>query len=132
MKSKGSDILLNSEGKGLIGCIGAIILLAALIFVGIKLGPIYYSNFIFEEDIKNVTSRAGARGLKNDVIIEDILELARKNNINLTEKDASKNIKIERYAGMVHIEVLYFVPVDFLVMEKTFKFEITASSFSAF
>jgi hypothetical protein len=132
MKLEGSDILLNSEGKGLIGCIGAIILLAVLVFAGIKLGPIYYTNFIFEEDIKNVTSRAGARGLKNDIIIEDILELARRKDINLTKENASKNITIERYAGMVHIEVRYFVPVDFLVMEKNFEFEIKASSFSSF
>ena len=131
MKSKGSDILLNSEGKGLIGCIGAIILLAALIFVGIKLGPIYYSNLLFEEDIKNVTSRAGTHGLTNEVIIEDILELARKNNINMTKKEASKNITIERYAGLVHIEVHYWVPVDFLVLKRNFEFQIKASSFSS-
>lgn len=131
MKSKGSDILLNSEGKGLIGCIGAIILLAALIFVGIKLGPIYYSNLLFEEDIKNVTSRAGTHGLTDEVIIEDILELARKNNIEMTKKEASKNITIERYAGLVHIEVHYWVPVDFLVLKKNFEFQIKASSFSS-
>jgi hypothetical protein len=131
MKSKGSDILLNSEGKGLIGCIGSIILLAALIFVGIKLGPIYYSNLIFEEDIKNVTSRAGTHGLTDEAIIENILELARKNNINMTKKDASKNIKIERYAGLVHIEIHYWVPVDFLVLKKNFEFQIKASSFSS-
>jgi hypothetical protein len=131
MKSKGSDILLNSEGKGLIGCIGAIILLAAVVFAGIKLGPIYYSNLLFEEDIKNVTSRAGTHGLTNEAIIEDILELARKNDINLTKKDASENIKIDRYAGLVHIEVRYFVPVDFLIMKKTLEFQVKASSFSS-
>ena len=131
MKSKGFDIFLNSEGKGFLGCMLGIILLAAVVFSGIKLGPVYYSNMIFEDDIKTVTSRVGTRGMNNDIIIKDILDLAKKNEIPLTKKDASKNIKIERYAGQVHINVQYFVPVDFLIMKKTLKFEIKASSFTA-
>lgn len=132
MKAKSSaDILLNPEGKGLIGCIGAIVLIAALLFAGIKLGPIYYSNMIFEDDIKNIVGRAGALGLRDEKIIQDILDTAKEENINLTSKDVSKNIKIERYAGQVHVEVHYTVPVDLLIMKKNFEFEIKTSSFSA-
>ena len=132
MKLKGSDILLNTEGKGLLGCMVGIILTAAIVFVGLKLGPVYYSNMMFEEDIKTVTSRAGSRGMKNDLIIRDILELAKKNEISLTSKDVPEKIKIERYAGQVHVEIRYSVPVDLWVLRKDFEFEVTASSFSSF
>jgi hypothetical protein len=131
MKSKGFDILLDSEGKGIIGCMGVIVLFAAILFMGIKLGPIYYSNYTFEEDLKTVTSRAGARFTSNDTIIDEILNLAKENNINLSRKDAGKNIKIERYAGQVHINVQYFVPVDFIVIQKNLKFQVRLSSFTA-
>lgn len=127
MKSKGTDILHDSEGKGFLGCIAVIVLIAAMIFIGVKLGPIYYSNYQFEEALKTVTSRAGARFISNEKIIEDILSLAGEKNINLKEE----NIKIERYAGQVHIEVRYVVPVDLLVMHKKLEFQIKASSFTA-
>lgn len=131
MKLKGFDAFLNSEGKGIIGCMGAIILVVVILFMGIKLGPVYYSNFIFEEDVKSVVSRASSHAQNNEAITKDILALAKKNNINLTTKNAHKNIKIERYAGQIHVEIQYFVHVDFLVIEKNLKFEVKTSSFVA-
>ncbi len=130
MKRYRSSILLDSEGKGFIGCMIAIILIALIIFVGIKLGPVYYTNYLFEEDLKNITSEAGARYMNNDEIIRNILSAARENSIRMTPEDAQKNIKIERYAGQVHINVEYFVPVDFLVYKKKMRFLIKNSSFT--
>ena len=69
--------------------------------------------------------------MRDEKIIQDILDTAKEENINLTSKDVSKNIKIERYAGQVHVEVHYTVPVDLLIMKKNFEFEIKTSSFSA-
>ena len=131
MKIKGSGKLMNDEGKGLIGCIAAIILLAAMIFAGVKLGPVYYANYIFEEDLKNVTSQAGARFISDENIVDDILKVAREDNINLKQKDAKQNITIQRFAGQIHINVKYYVPIDFLIFKKTLKFEIKLSSFTA-
>ena len=123
-------MLLNSEGKGFLGCIAGIVLLAALIFIGIKLGPVYYTNMIFEDDIKTVTSQAGTRYMGDEQITTAIISYARKHNIDLTQKNAAKNVKIERYAGQVHITVRYYVPVNFLIFNKTMKFEIEQSSFT--
>ena len=131
MKSKGFNTLRDCEGKGFLGCMLGIILIAAVIFVIVKMGPIYYSNYMFEEDLKTVISRAGARLTTNEQIVKNILDLARKNDINLTPKDVNKNIKIERFAGQIHINVQYFVPVNFLIMQKDLKFQIELSSFTA-
>ena len=131
MKSTGFNTLRDSEGKGILGCIGIIVLLAAILFVGIKLGPVYYTNYTFEEELKTVVSRAGARYVPNEKIVIDILELAQQNNINLTHENSKDNIKIERFAGQIHINVRYYVPVDFLIMRRNLKFEIKLSTFTA-
>jgi hypothetical protein len=126
MNSKGFDFLHNTEGKGFLGCLIALILFATMIFIGIKLGPIYYSNYLFEEDLKTATSRAGARVIKDENLTKDILDLAKNNNIRISRKD----IKIQRFAGQIHVSVHYSVPVDFLIMQKTLEFEVKTSSFT--
>ena len=131
MKSTGFNTLRDSEGKGILGCIGIIVLLAAILFVGIKLGPIYYSNYLFEEDLKTVVSRSGARYTPDETIITEVVELAQKNHINLTHENAKNNIKIERFAGQIHISVQYFVPVDFLILRRNLRFQIKLSTFTA-
>jgi hypothetical protein len=131
MKSKGFDSMIDSEGKGFFGCMLAIVVLAAIIFVVIKVGPLYYTNYQFEDDLKNVISQAGARYTPNDAIIRDVLDLAKKYGINIKQDDADDNITIQRPAGQVYLIVRYFEPVDFLIFKKTLKFEIKLSSFSA-
>jgi len=117
--------LRSSEGKGVIGCLLSIVMLAVAIYLGIVLFPIYYSNFNFENDVKTVASRAGAHFLDNQQITKDILSLAKKNEIRIKRED----IKLERFAGQLHIRVDYSVPVDFIVMERALNFKIEASSF---
>jgi hypothetical protein len=85
----------------------------------------YYSNFNFENDVKTVASRAGAHFLDNQQITKDILSLAKRNEIRIKRED----IKLERFAGQLHIRVDYSVPVDFIIMERDLNFEIEASSF---
>jgi hypothetical protein len=125
MKTKTSHRLRSSEGKGVIGCMLSIVLLAAAIYLGIVLVPIYYQNFNFENDVKTTASRAGANYFDNETVIKDILALAKKNEIRIKKE----NIKVERFAGQLHILVTYSVPVDFIILERDLTFKIDASSF---
>jgi hypothetical protein len=118
-------LLSDSEGKGLIGCILSIVLFLLVVFVGILLGPIYYNNYNFESDVKTEVSRAGARSYDNETIIKDIIDLAKRNEIRLT----GENIKVDRYAGQLHLIINYSVPVDFLVIQRDIDFQINVSSF---
>ena len=127
MTSKRLDRLIDSEGKGLVGCISSIVLFGVAIFLGIKLVPIYYSNFNFESDLKSEVSRVGARFIDNETVVKDVLELAKRNDIRLKKE----NVRVERFAGQVHINVHYTVPVDFVILEHDLKFQITVSSFTA-
>jgi hypothetical protein len=125
MKTRMFRNLRSSDGKGMIGCLLSIVLLAAAIYLGIILVPIYYANFNFENDIKTTASRAGAHFLDNDQIMRDILALAKRNEIRVAKDD----VKVERFAGQLHIRVDYSVPVDFIVFERDLNFKIEASSF---
>ncbi|MEJ2112076.1 MAG: hypothetical protein P8Z37_19640 [Acidobacteriota bacterium] len=131
MKTKDTGLLLNAEGKGFLGCMLGIVLLVAMIFAAIKLAPVYYSNYMFEEELKNITSDAGARYRSNDTIITEIVNSAKEFDITIKPADTDKNIKIERFAGQIHITVRYYVPVDFLIYKTTLEFEIKNSSFTA-
>jgi hypothetical protein len=125
MKTGVFDRLRSSEGKGVIGCMLAIVMLAAAIYLGIILVPIYFANYNFESDIKTAASRAGARFSDNDQIIKDVLALAKKNEIRITRED----VTIDRFAGQLHIRLTYSVPVDFIILEQDLTFKIDASSF---
>jgi hypothetical protein len=117
--------LRSSEGKGLLGCLLALVLFAVAIYFGITLGPIYYSNFNFENGVKTTASRAGAHFFANDQIKAEIMDLAKRDEIRIKKE----NIAIERFAGQVHIKVRYSVPVDFLIFERDLNFKVEASSF---
>jgi hypothetical protein len=125
MNPKGLRKLHDSRGKGILGCVVFIFLFGVAIFLAISLGPLYYSNFNFESDVKTEASRAGAHSLNDSTIVRDILVMAKRNDIRLEKED----ILIDRYAGQVHIEVNYSVPVSFVFFQRNINFKIDASSF---
>ncbi len=113
------------EGKGAIGCILSMVLLGIAVLVGVKVGPPYYSFTSFQTDVKTEVSRAGAHCFDDDRVIKDILDLARRNEIKLTQE----NIRIERFAEKMFVTINYNVPVDFVVYQRDLDFEIKASSY---
>jgi len=115
----------NSEGKGALGCVFSLLLLFVGVFVGIKVVPLHYSASSLETDVKTEVSRAGANFLDDEVLIKDIMQLAKKNEIRLARED----IKVERLAGQVNVKIHWDVPVDFLVLQHTLAFNIEASSY---
>jgi hypothetical protein len=125
MKSKYLRRLSDSEGKGILGCILLIVLTGVAVYLGIILGPVYYSNYNFESEVKTEITRAGAHFLDDDTITKDILDLAKRDEIRLTKE----NIVIDHFAGQVHVHVHYSVPVDFGPVEHDLAFQISVSSF---
>ena len=117
--------LQSSEGKGLVGCIAALVLLAVAIYLGITIGPIYYSNLNFKNGVKTTASRAGAHFFSDEQIAREIMDLAKRDEIRIKKED----ISVDRFAGQVHIQVNYSVPVDFILFNHDLSFEVEASSF---
>ena len=75
--------------------------------------------------VKTEVSQAGARFYDDAILLKDILELAKKNQIPIR----SDNVKLQRMAGQLHVTVEWMVPVDFVVFDYTFQFSVEASSF---
>jgi hypothetical protein len=125
MKSKNLRSLSNSEGKGMFGCIVALVLFGIAVYLAVALGPIYYANFNFEAEVKTIASRAGAHYFGDESIVKDVLDMAKRNEIRV-EKE---NVKVERFAGQLHIKVFYSVPVNFVIFERDMNFDIDASSY---
>jgi hypothetical protein len=124
MKSQIRRSLHNSDGKGMVGCMVFIVLVGITIFLSIRLVPVYYTNYTMESETKLAVSRAGAHYLDDAAITQDVLDIARKNEIQIEKK----NIKVRRFAGQIFVEVDYAVPVDFGILERTLDFKIKASS----
>jgi hypothetical protein len=117
--------LRSPEGKGLIGCMLALVLFAVAIYLAITLGPIYYSNFNLENGVKTTASRAGAHFFSDEQIIAEIMDLAKREDIRIKKED----VFVDRFAGQVHIKVTYSVPVNFILVERDLNFKIDVSSF---
>ena len=117
--------LRDQEGKGITGCLLFLLFIAIAAYVGVAIGPIYYANSNFESDVKTEASRAGAHFLSDEEVVKDILALSEKHQIRLSKED----IKVERFAGQVHISIKYAAPIDLPVFKRNIDFEIKASSF---
>jgi hypothetical protein len=117
--------LLDSEGKGVTGCFVFIAVLALSAIIGARIVPVIYSVKSFETDVKTEVSRAGAQFYADEVLLNNLLDLARRNELRIKRE----NIKLERFAGQVFVTIHYSTLVDFIVVERNMNFDIKASSF---
>ncbi len=118
-------LIRDVDGKGTFGCLVALVLIAAGIVVGVRLGPPYFAYKSLQDDVATQVSRAGAHFFNDESLVQNILDVARKNSVTLKKE----NIRVERFAGQVHVVINYSVPVDLIVMQHTFNFEIKSASF---
>jgi hypothetical protein len=121
----GIYFLKKCEGKGALGCLLFLVLLGVMAMFAVQAGPPYFAYRGLEGDVKTEVSRAGAHLYSNDVLVENILDLAKKNEIRLKKED----IRVERFAGQIQVVIHYALPVNFIVFAHTFDFDIKASSF---
>jgi hypothetical protein len=124
-ENSGSHSWRNAEGKGTFGCLFSLVLLAASVFAGIKLVPLYYAASGFESDVKTEVSRAGANFFSDELLMKNLVQLARKNEVRITPEQ----IKLDRIAGQVHVVIHWSEPVDFVLFQYEAKFNIRASSY---
>lgn len=122
---KSIHMLHSSEGKGAPGCLVSIILLGVMILIGVRAGPPYFAYKSLSGDVSTEVTRAGAHFFSDEVLAQNILDVAKKNEIRLKRED----IKIERLAGQVQVQIHYQVPLDLIVLQRTIDFNIKASSF---
>ncbi len=121
----GIKIMRNEEGKGLAGCVTFLVLAVVVAAVGVKIWPDYYACSSMNTDLKTEVSRAGANFLDEDVLMKNIIQLAKRNEIKL-EKD---QVKIERFAGQYNVTVIFITPIDLYFFTWNMNCTLKASSF---
>lgn len=126
MKSFSHGFKSGEEGKGALGCIFSIVLLAIVAFLALKLAPVYFNHYEFKGDLQQAVSRAGARMNTEDAIYQELIKIAETNKIPLKKE----NIQIRRLAGQLVIEIEYTVPIDLLFMKYDKNFKLEESSFT--
>ena len=82
--------------------------LAILVFLGVRLIPIYFHNQELQQFVEDVTQRAAAPTSSDDVLRSWILEKAS----GLELPVVADNVHVQRSGGRVRIEVRYAVRVD--------------------
>lgn len=117
--------LQSQDGKSKLGCIFSLLILGAVAFAGVQILPPYYSGKSLETDVKAEVARAGANFMDDETVMNNVLSLARKNEIRI----ARENVKVERFAGQMFVTIRYTVPLDFFVYKTELPFEIKASSY---
>jgi len=125
MKFQNRGTICDAEGKGIVGSLIFSVLLGIAVFLAITLFPVYYANSDLDSGVRMEASRAGAHSFDDETIVKDVLDIAKRHDVRLEKT----NIKVQRYAGQVFIEIEYTVPVDLGVTERKLKFHIKASSF---
>jgi hypothetical protein len=124
-RARSGSFIHCNQGKGAVGCLFSLFLLVVAALAAYKVCPPYFAYKSLETDIKTEISRAGAHLYDDETLTRDVMDLARRNEIRLKQEE----IKVERYAGQVHIKIEYSVPIDLIVYEHAMEFKIEASSF---
>ena len=115
---------LHSSGKGSLGCLFTLLVLAALGYLSYKFLPHYVSHYQLKDALNEIAvfrtagTGAGSEKLK---IQEEVLAKAKELGILLKRED----IKVRREEEKVFITVKYTVPVDLPNQSYDLNFEFT-------
>jgi uncharacterized protein HemX len=114
--------LLRSSGKGNVGCLFGLLIVAALGYLGYKFLPHYMSHFELKDALNEIAVYRAARGgSEKQTIQEEVIAKAKELGIQLKRED----IKVRQEEEKVYITVKYTVPVDLPNQVYNLNFEFT-------
>lgn len=126
--SDGETALMRADrsqsGFVSISGIFALVLLASLIFLGLKLLPPYISNYQLQDSIQNIALTASYTPMTEDDILKSVISRATGYGIDL----GPKQVSVRKANSTVIIVAKYTVPVDLVVRRVDLQFEPSASN----
>src|SRR5580765_6045847 len=100
---------LRSSGKGKVGCLFGLLIVAAMGYLGYKFLPHYMSHFELKDALNEIAVYRAARGgSEKQTIQEEVIAKAKELGIRLKRED----VKVRQEEEKVYITVKYTVPVD--------------------
>jgi len=118
----------SQRGSGNLKAIVWTLILAALVYVGIKVMPILVIEYEFQDSIQNIARFASVNRQDNPKIQKAVVAEAEKDDLPVRPED----VKVEGTNGNVRISVDYAVTVDLSVYQWTLNFHPTASNNALF
>jgi len=107
-------------------------LIVVMAIVGIKIVPVYFSNYQFEDSIKSEALQSTYGNRTEDDIRDSIIKHAKEYDIPLTAKQVHVSRTGSNGAGTLSIEVDYTVPVDLPGYPMTFEFHPSSKNKGVF
>jgi len=100
------------------------VVMASLIYVGVRVVPLYFHDYTFTDGIQTIARFATATRQTPEQIRTAVLKEAEKNSIPITAKD----IKIKAVNGNVQIEAAYTIVVNLHLYQWTLNFHPSVSN----
>ena len=95
--------------------------IVAVVFLARQYVPPYFSRFQFGDDVRQVVKYAAASRKDVDAVRREILQLAREEGIDITNKD----IQITKRGPSFTVEVDYSWPIDLRVYQYELQFHVS-------
>jgi hypothetical protein len=92
--------------------IGGCVLFVAMAIVGIKIVPVYFSNYQFEDSIKNEALQSTYSPRTEEDIRDSVIKRAKEYDIQLTTKQVHVSRTGSNGNGTLSIEADYSVPFN--------------------
>ena len=119
----------NSErGSGKPGCLFTLLVVAAVIFLSIKIIPVFIAKVNFEDDLTSITSKAGVYSWSERAIIKEINTAAEAYGFETSKEgiEINRRNKFQQTPRII-ILVKYSKTVEFPGYTHIFKFESTTT-----
>src|ERR1022692_4635853 len=101
----------NERGAGNLKLLTTLAVVALVIFVSLKLGPVYFAEYQLKEDLDSMARLATyAQNKTPEDIKRDVIAKAKEDDVMLKDDD----VQVERTPNGVNIAVKYSVHVDIL------------------
>ena len=118
----------GEKGAGYLKPVLWTLVLASLVYVGIKVVPVLVAEFEFLDGMQTIARFASANGQSAEKIHDAVLKEAEKDELPVGKDD----IKVTGTHGNVRINVDYAVTVDLMVYQWTLNFHPTVNNDSLF
>ena len=119
----------NSEhGSGKPGCLFTLLVVAAVIFLCIKIIPVYVAKVNFEDDLTSITSKAGVYAWSERMIVKEINTAAEAYGFQTSREsiEINRRNKFQQTPRLILL-VKYSKTVEFPGYTHVFKFESTTT-----
>ena len=115
---------LPERGEGFLKTIIFLAFIAAVVFTGIKVFPVYFNNYQLSDYIRDRAVRASLDRASTDVVQTEVVHYAHSIGVELTQD----NVQVTNDAGTVTIRVDYTVPIDLKIFTWGVHFTPSAES----